>query len=188
MISRYGGIAALTVLVLCCSCGYHLGGGDLVRKYHSINVPYVEGDLEGILTDSLIKELTTRGGFQYCRSGGMLTLCVELIDFREENIGFRYDREADDTLTKNVIPAETRLKGLAEVTIIDNCSGCCILGPDLVSAFIEYDHDYYSNHGGANVFSLGQLNDIELAQKVAYRPMFRKLARAITTHVIHGWE
>jgi len=177
--------------IFCCmflnSCGYRFGCGGVLCQYESICVPYVEGDHDGHLTAELIKEFEASGVIKYCHQAADVVLEVKLLDFREENIGFRYDHDSTGNLTDNVIPSETRLTVLAEVIVTERCSHESIFGPDLISTSVDYDHDYYSNHGGANVFSLGQLNDIDLAQQMAYRPLVRALARRITEHVINNW-
>ena len=184
---RFSAVIISLCGLLLCGCGYHLGEGSLLSQYDTVCVPYIEGDHDGRLTEALVKNLEISGAIKYCHKDADVILKIKLLDFREENIGFRYDCNKEGTLTDNVIPSETRLTVLAEVTAIDSCSSCEIFGPDLLSASIDYDHDYYSNHGGVNVFSLGQLNDIDLAQQVAYRPLVRELAKRITDHVINSW-
>lgn len=178
----------LLVLLFLTSCGgYKTGYGSSIACYNSICIPYVEGDHDGHLTSQLIREVESSGAIKFCSTGADLVLGVKLLDFREENIGFRYDTNKQGELTDNVIPSETRLTVLAEVTVCERCSDRVVIGPDLLSTSIEYDHDYYTNDGGVNVFSLGQLNDIDLAGQVAYRPLVRALAERITDHVINSW-
>jgi len=179
-------VALLVLLVTACS-GYQAGYGSTVACYKTICVPYVEGDHDGRLTSELIYEIESSGAIKFCSTGADLVLSVKLLDFREENIGFRYDTNKLGELTDNVIPSETRLTVLAEVTVCERCSDRAVIGPDLLSTSIEYDHDYYTNDGGVNVFSLGQLNDIDLAGQVAYRPLVRALAQRVTDHVINSW-
>lgn len=181
------GIAGLFILLVTASCGYQWGDGAAVSCYRTVCVPYVRGDQEGRVTNALIKKMSASGTLRYCHKGGDLVLQVKLIDFREENIGFRYDRNANGELTENVIPTETRVTALAEVTVTERCSDCVVVGPDLVTTFVDYDHDYYSNHGGINVFSLGQLNDLDLARQEAYRPLSEALAERIVDHVNNAW-
>jgi hypothetical protein len=180
----------LTLLIICLTlsgCGYRWGADSEILHDRTLSVPFIEGDCEGELTAEVIRELIATGEVEYSHHCGELTLEVRLIDLREENIGFRYDREGAGQLTNTVIPSEARLTALAEVTVTKSVNGVIMIGPDLVTASIEYDHDYYSNQGGVNLFSLGQLNDIDLAKQAARRPLYRALGRAIAQHVIHSW-
>jgi outer membrane lipopolysaccharide assembly protein LptE/RlpB len=177
----------LLVFLFLSSCGYHFGQGTLSEQYSSINVPYVEGDQEGELTAELIKQFKCSGAFNQSFNGGALLLKVKILDFREKNIGFRYDQTNDDEYIKSIIPAETRLIAIAEITLIDECSGECILGPLRISTSVDYDHEYYSSRNGVNIFSLGQLTDSDEAKDAAYHPLNVALAQKIVDYIINSW-
>jgi hypothetical protein len=171
----------------CTACGYHYGNNELETQYSSISIPYIEGDLDGEFTIELTKQIAKESRLKYCDEDGDIELHVCIVDNREEYIGFRYDRESSGELKNNLIPSEGRHALIAEVTLIDAFCGTVIRGPDMISARIEYDHDYYTNLSGVNVFSLGQLNDIDLAQKMARRSLARNLSKNIVNHLLHGW-
>jgi len=147
----------------------------------------VQGDEDGDLTAAVIRELSASGGFAYCNSGGDLLLKIKISDSRDENIGFRYDRDKEGRLTRSVIPTETRQTVVAEVSVIDARSCCCLLGPALITASVDYDHDFYSSRDGVNVFSLGQLSDVDEARDAVKRPVNRLLARRIVNFVSESW-
>lgn len=169
------------------SCGYQFGSGTQA-PVRTLSVPYVIGDTDGSLTASLINYLSRSGVFEYRQSDGAGILKVKLLDFRDENIGFRYDRNQNGRLTKSIIPTETRLSGLAEVVVVDACSGCILLGPTVISTSVEFDHEYYSSRDGINVFSLGQLTDIDEARDAAQsEPLNQELARMIVDYLINSW-
>lgn len=169
------------------SCGYSWGTGGCVEQYCSICIPYVEGDYEGHLTNFLIHEISSKGHLRYQHSGGQLILEVTIRDLRIDNVGFRYDRQGDGFSIDTVVPTETRLTALAEVSVRESCSDSVVIGPDLVTASVVFDHDFYSNQGGVNVFSLGQLNNLDLAEQEAYRPLYRELARRVREHIYASW-
>lgn len=171
------------------SCGYRYGQGGLSAEYRTISVPYVENDKDGLLTAALVRQISARGAFQYLRDGGDLILKVIIIDFSEENIGFRYDRNKEGRISKyrDIIPTETRLTALAEVSVIDPCSGCIVLGPVRLTASVDFDHDYYSSRDAVNTFSLGQLSDIDEALDAAHRPLNEALARKIVDYLADSW-
>ena len=180
-------VALLLLLTLTGCAGYQVGTGGSLEEYCTICVPYIEGDHNGTLTSQVVREISTSSPLRYTRTGGQLVLNVCFLDLREENIGFRYDRDKGTNTTDNVIPAETRYTAMVEVTVSDQRTGCDIVGPDKMSVSVDFDHDYYSNHGGVNVSSLGQLNDLDLAHEVARRPLYRVLARRIVEHISNAW-
>lgn len=169
-------------------CGYRFGqGGCTAVGYDTISVPFVCGDEDGSLTAAVIKEIERSGTLKYVSSGGSLILKINLLDLRDENIGFRYDRNKEGKLTRSVIPTETRLKAIAEVCVVDACGGNTILGPVILSTSIDFDHDYYSSHNGINIFSLGQLTDYDDARDAVRNPLNKALGRKIVEYVNESW-
>jgi hypothetical protein len=164
-----------------------MGQGELSRRYQTISVPYVQGDLEGVLTKDVIRELSFNSPFIYENEGGDLILNIKIIETCEENIGFRYDRHKDGRLRHNIIPTETRLRLLAEVNIIDAefCSPVC--ENIVLESFYEFDHDYYSSRNAVNIFSLGQLTDYDEAYDAALKPAYAELAKKIVTYLNNVW-
>lgn len=181
-------LAVLSVFCLS-SCGYRCGSGceGLSSRYATISVPYVEGDQDGSLTSAIIKEITRSGAFDYRSCGGALTLLVKQIDVCEDNIGFRYDRKKRGKLTQDIIPTETRMTIVAEVSVVETVSCCTLLGPVRLSASVDYDHDYYSSRDGINIFSLGQLSDFDEAYDAVQVPLHREIAQKIVDYVTQSW-
>lgn len=177
----------LCCLFVCTSCQYQFGQGDLSEQYSTISIPYVEGDDEGELTTEVIHAISSSGGFKYLTCGGDLTLKIKLIEMYDENIGFRYDRHKDGKLKKGTIPTETRLYARVEVVVLETSSGVILRGPTLITTSIDFDHDYYYNRNSVNIFSLGQLNDIDEAQEAACHPLNKRLAEKITDYVLNSW-
>lgn len=169
------------------SCRYQFGYGDLSHCYATISIPYVEGDQKGQLTTELIEKFSTSGAFRYVSCGGDLILKIKLIEFGEENIDFCYDRKKRGCLKKSIIPTETRLKAIAEVQLIEGKTGKVIRGPMRVMARVEFDHTYYTIRDEMNIFSLGQLNDIDAARDAVMCPLNRHLAERIADYIIHSW-
>jgi hypothetical protein len=177
-----------SLLVLClCGCGYRFGQGTIPSTYRTISVPYICGDEEGILTAAVIREFEQSGGLRVVDSGAQLLAQINLIDLSDENIGFRYDRKNGGRLTHHVIPTETRMIATARFSVVDVCSSKTILGPVILSANVDFDHDYYTSRNGVNVFSLGQLNDIDAARSAVIVPLSRVLARKIVEYVNESW-
>lgn len=180
--------AFLIVLILLCgSCGYRVGESGPLVAYRSISVPYVEGDLRGELTAALIRELTATGGFDYCAEGGSLELQVRLLEVREDNVGFRYYRNQQGRRTHSVIPTETRLNAVVEVTVIETLSNKTLVGPISITASVDFDHDYYSSRNAVNIYSLGQVTDYDAAYETAFRPLNLAIARKVASYLKDCW-
>lgn len=181
-------ILTLAVTLLC-SCGYRLGPVEgVIDRYASISVPYVEGDQNGALTAAIVKELVKSGKLEYrYASDGRFTLKVVLLDIDEDNIGFRYDRKKRGALTDDVIPTEERITMTVEVSVIDAYSCQTVLGPVNLSASVDYDHDYYFSRDGVNIFSLGQLTDLDTAYDAVQTPLNQVMAEKIIDYVTQSW-
>lgn len=167
-------------------CGYHVAMQPYAGK--TISVSYVEGDKDGALTAALIRELCASNTFQYVSERGEVNLFVKIIDLRDENIGFRYYRKQNSgKLTNSVVPTETRLWIRAEISLIDSCTGKYVLGPALIETYADFDHDYYLNLHGINVFSLGQLSDVDSAHEAVWEPLNKLLSQKIVDYVSNSW-
>lgn len=184
-------IRLFAITLLCAftltGCGYSFGQGGLAEQYNSISVPIVQGDRDGVITASIIRKITESGAYKYRNSDGALILHVKVVDISDQNIGFRYDREKGGELDNTIIPTETRLTAVAEVWAVDRCSCCTVLGPVLIRACVDFDHDYYNSRDGINVFSLGQLSDYDEAYDAAQRPLSEALATKIVDYVNESW-
>lgn len=176
-------IFILAHIFICAGCGYRFVQDGPPGYQRTISVPYVIGDLDGELTSSIIKEISVSGFFRYKNESGNMILLVEIVDSRDDNIGFRYDRKKDNDLKNSIIPDETRMIVSVDVSVVDSASGEVLFAPVRLTADIEFDHYFYSSHEGVNVFSLGQYTDIDAAQDAAQRPLNRRLARKIVDYL-----
>jgi len=178
-----------TICLLFSGCGYQhgLGREGLPYRYATISVPYVIGDQDGTLTSAVVKEITRSGSFEYRNWGGALTLNIKQINLSEENIGFRYDRKKRGKLTQDTIPTEARITIVVEVSVVEAASCCTVLGPVRLSASVDYDHDYYSSRDGINIFSLGQLSDLEEAYDAVQTPLNIAIAEKIVDYISQSW-
>lgn len=183
---RYFCFCVLISLLLT-GCGYHSGQGCIPEVYQTISIPYVQGDIDGDLTAALVKQFSQSGGLAYRRCGAELFLKVRIIDTREENIGFRYDRQKGGRLDHTIIPTEMRMTLIAEFSVCKTCSGESILGPVIISASKDFDHDYYTSRDSVNIFSLGQLTDVDDAKDGIQAPLNQELAKKIVDYVNEAW-
>ncbi len=168
-------------------CHYQWGYGELSQHYSTFSVPYIDGDAKGELTAEVIKKLSTSGALRYSNDHGDLTLKIKVIELSDENIDFRYDRKKRGHLKKSIIPTETRVKALVEVTLIETVTEQVIKGPTRISASVDFDHSYYSSWHAINIFSLGQLSDVDAARDAVMHPLNRQLAERIVDYIINSW-
>ncbi|MBI2810201.1 MAG: hypothetical protein HYX67_05160 [Candidatus Melainabacteria bacterium] len=188
---------ALLSLFLLTGCGYRFEGSEAEAGPVTITVPYIKGDLEGVLNNEIVRALSTSGQFECVQSGGALTLEAAILSEGDDRVGYRYDRDPTNGKRRtNIIGTENRLNVTAEVKLIDAHSGELLMGPQQVKAFTVYD--YYDNNSikdltfiGPNGqpqkvldFSLGQLDSVEGAHDDSFTPLFRMLAQKIVDGVI----
>lgn len=169
------------------SCQYKFGFSDQSPYYSTITIPHVQGDLKGELTAEVIKKMSSSGAYRYVNCGSDYTLKITLLDTTEQNIDYRYDRKKTGKLKKNIVPTESRFISRVEVTLINTGTGKIVKGPACISASAEFDHTYYTTRDKINVFSLGQLNDIDVARDAAKTPLNRELAERIVDYVVNSW-
>lgn len=179
-------LMTLSLLVVT-SCGYQWGQGTALGRGRTLSIPYVEDDWDGQLTAALVQEITRAGTFLYRPHGGSLTLVVNNVDLWNENIGFRYDRNKRGQFESRVIPDEGRLSLAADISVVETSSGATVLAPVRLSSSVDFDHDYYDNRDGVNVFSLGQLTDYEEAYDAAQRPLFQRFAQKVSDYLNNAY-
>lgn len=189
VLSRIGlkAVSFLAIALSSTSCGYQMGTGETLSPCRTMQVPLVKGDIDGSLTQEVVKELAQRGCLLSQSNTCNLVLHIELLEIWDEDIGFRYDRNKKGKLTHSIVPVETRVFAKAEVYLEDGLRGCTLLGPVRIEAWHDYDNDYYYSQNGVNVFSLGELSDYETSKEAAKRPLYRALSRKIADYVLVSW-
>lgn len=172
------------------SCGYHLSdASDLIRRRVTIQVPYIQGDVEGRLTSELIRQLAA-AGFCYTSSSSDRILIAQLQWCREDYIGYQYERAAAQTQQqadanpsgqpiRRLLPNERRSFANLEFSLTDCQKRNCLLGPLRVFACIDYDFDPLNTDNRVTVFSLGQLTSIDEAHDVSVDLLYRELAKKV---------
>jgi hypothetical protein len=179
--------ACFLILFALAACGYQFSCEDCEGSRRTLSIATIDGDWDGNLTTNLAEYISRSGCYAFQSCGGDLSLEVNLIDFRDENIGFRYDRKRNGELRNSVIPTETRVSVDAEVILREACSGNIVLGPVRLTANFDYDHEFYSGLKATNIFSLGQLTPYDAADDIVYRPLNKVLAQKIIDFITDSW-
>ncbi|MDX8431076.1 MAG: hypothetical protein SNF33_04650 [Candidatus Algichlamydia australiensis] len=175
------------------SCGYHLAQ----NTNPTITVPYIKGDIDGRLTTALAYSISAETPLQYQVSSGRYQLIGEILTSSYEKTGFQYDR--DETTGKRI----NRLNQIEErktvelrVELIDTLTGTTLLGPEVVTSSTDYDfvdsdsiQDLsLTSQTGRPIsvlqFSMGQLGAFEDARGEASHPIYRKLAKRISSAIL----
>jgi hypothetical protein len=140
------------------------------------------------LLTAVIKQFALSGSLRYVEEDGDLILQIKYLETDDDNIGYRYDRKKRGGLKKTILPSETRITALVEVQLIDALTQRVVRPLTRLNASVDLDHTYYSNRHGVNIFSLGQLNDIDAAKDMAIQgPLNRIIAEKITEYILNSW-
>lgn len=182
----------LFVFLVFSSCSYKY---NLQNEFEgkSINIPYVEGDIDGQLTEALVYHLSASGLFEYKHGSSDYKLQVIVQSLTNDKIGYKRDRYKDGETRKNLMPIENRENISVEVLLKSNLSGKSVWGPKIITADIDYDYSeqdslkdlaFIDSHGEKYTilsYSLGQMESIYSAQDSALRPLYNRLAKNIVS-------
>ena len=176
------------LLLFLTACGYRFGRGEILERYSTVCVPFVEGDNQGLFTATLIRTLAAKGSVAYRSSGADLALRVSLLPPSDTNIGFMFaPKKKREEISKIVVSNEARLGIGARIMVIDRRTGCPLLGPLEVWSSVDYDFEPDLSNINENAFSLGQLEMHNIAQEAAFFPLYAMLAEKIVDYVNNSW-
>ncbi len=179
------------------ACGYRFAGSSN-GQIETLSIPYVRDDIEGQLTDQLIKAFATSGNFSYSNEGGQLELRVAVNRRQTTPIGWRYQRDTDGSIDKELVPVEGRLKLAVDVELFDSRTEETVFGPVTISALADYDYyetdvvqdlSFIDSAGVRQTsikFSLGQLDSSEGAFDAAYQDVSCRLAKKIVDRILRA--
>lgn len=170
----------LSLMLLISSCGYHL---DWNSDQETMTVPYACGDQDGYFTNALTEAIHCSGQFRIVNSEGKYLLQTALKNCREEGIGFHYTKDNEGNISRTIIPNESRYYLSATFSLIDCSKNCILLGPVDLDVTVDFDHEYDSSPNKINVFSQGQLTDIETARITVHEIAVRQLAKKIVDYL-----
>lgn len=174
--------------LLCSSCGYRWAN----EGETAISIPYIQGDRYGIFTSQLIRQINESSKFTFSNFNGDYCLKVSIVEVTYDQIGWRRDFLLDNgVLQDNIRPTEERKNMKVEIRLEQSGSGEPILGPTIISAYVDYDYldqdalqdlafvDPATGTTTVLQFSLGQLETIESAQEASLIPLFQLLSQKI---------
>ena len=162
------------------ACSQYTQQSNFCAEGISIEIPYVQGDSSGILTDRVIEEFASTFPGQLA-DHAPVALQVKWLGEQENNIGFQYEKNDQGEIQEKIIPNENRIKASVEVKLIDKLSGKTLLGPEIVTASNEYDFDFDAIKNQEMPQSLGQLNGLNEARLSARSVLASSLAKKIVS-------
>jgi Lipopolysaccharide-assembly len=186
------------LLFLLLSCSYHLGRSECPQR-RTLCISYAKEDSSGFFTSELIKQVSHSSNLEYQYSKAPYSLNLTINSENVSQIGYKYDRNNENVRQNNLKATEGRIKVIATVVIVDNCTQENVFGPFEVSEYGDFDYvdqDSLSDLSFINPqnqrttvlsFSLGQLESIDSAKEAALKPLYQKLAKKIVDAISAYW-
>lgn len=175
----YKNILFISLLFFTSSCGYHFVTKSSISS--TLSIPYIEGDLDGELTNIVIQKITALGYSILSSENSDFIIQARIKSDRVDPIGFQFDPNCKEN--KRVITNENRRTLLLEFSILSTKTKEKFLGPYFIKESIDYDFqdDYPCQDSTVNQqsylnFSLGQLDNREAAFSASANPLFHKTA------------
>ena len=188
-------------MFLCVACGYQVAQDGGVYSAQTIFVPYVKNDIDGRLTDALIKAVDLSNQFVYARNGGWI-LEAQIISDQTENIGYQYDRKpVTGKRIDRLVPNEACRLVKVRFSLIQRATGQSVYGPIDVVQGADFDFadpdslrdtsfiDIENIRRSSLFFSLGQFDSMAGAKEDVVTPLYWALAKKIVLGVEHlNWH
>ena len=175
--------------LLMVGCGYHISNDNLISSIPTISVPYIKGDKDGMLTEAVIKEISSSDCLSYTSGTGALILEGVITGEDTENLGYQYDRHPKSGKRFNrLVPNEQRKEIKVRISLIDSQSQKIAYGPFEIVAGNDYDFvnsDSLTDTSFVNIdqqresvlfYSLGQLDSNQGASSNSFVPIYKKMA------------
>lgn len=182
----YKSIIIIVICFLSSSCGYHF----LTKPKTSptLAIPYIQGDLDGEVTNILIQKMTELGYFIPVSGISDFIIQAQVKSDRVDVIGFQFDPKYIED--KRVIANENRRSIELEFSILSGRTREKLFGPYLIKESIDYDFlddcpckDSIQSQQSSLNFSLGQLDSREGAFSSCASPLFHKVTDRISRKI-----
>lgn len=180
----------IVIIIICClnsSCGYHFLNKTNVP--YTIFIPYIEGDMDGNLTNILIQRIANLGYFTPVSGASDFIIQARIKSNVIDAIGFQFTPKNRD---RNIIANENRHTIEIEFSILSGKTQEKLFGSYFIKESIDYDFlDQYpckdcSQREESTVhFSLGQLDSREGALSSSTAPLFHKITDKISRIVLY---
>lgn len=170
----------IILILICCfnsSCGYHFL--NKTKFPYTIFIPYIEGDIDGSLTNIFIQKMTDLGYFKPVSGISDFIIQARINSNLVEPIGFHF---ASKTKDRNLVANENRHTIALEFSVLSGTTQEKLFGPYFIKEFVDYDflEQYPCNISTKKEesivnFSLGQLDSREGGLSSSADPLFHKI-------------
>ncbi len=192
-------IKQLVFLILLTSCSYQLEQrGSFSENIATLSIPFIKGDLDGKLTEAIIKQIAYAGDYRYVSHEGDYLLEINILSDNNDQIGYQYDRASGSgKLIKHLEPNEGRRGITVNIQLIHAITQAILLPLTQVSAYSDFDFvdsDSIQDVSFMNLrgtrdsvlsYSLGQLDSKEGALDAASYPLYQALGKKIALGLQH---
>ncbi|MGL4348250.1 MAG: hypothetical protein ACRCSV_02155 [Chlamydiales bacterium] len=171
----------IIIIVLCflsSSCRYHFLSKPNISS--TVFIPYIEGDIDGDLTNVFIQKITALGYFTPVSENSDFIIQAQVKSDKSDPIGFQFDPKYKED--KRVIPNENRRSIELVFSILSGKTREKLFGPYFIKESIDYDflddylcEDTIQTQQSYLNFSLGQLDNREAAFSTCGHPLFHKV-------------
>ena len=182
---RYFFLLGICLFTTSC-CGYRFSSSSL-NKYESISIPLAKNDLHGTFTTALAQKIKEKSTIKLSLCHSDLHLRIELSEWSEENVDYRYAEKENKPLSRFVVPVGARLQRTAIIELLDISQGCRLLGPYTVTSYLTYDFQSDFVRREVHAFSLSQLEMHEIAQEEALKRLDQLLAEKVVDSLLYCW-
>jgi hypothetical protein len=162
------------------SCGYKPYRTPLTESGQTITVNYVEGDINGKLTEEIINEVARNIPLVYVNKEADFVLNVKILNYKEKNVSFTFKNE-----DKKSFANEKRGVLRASFELTNTLTGRTVIGPIEVKAEedFDFDQDPGSEAGKVNLFGV-----LDMGQDSSKEPLYKGIAQKITNYVLAYWQ
>lgn len=180
----------IVIIIICClnsSCGYRFLNKANVP--YTTYVPYIEGDMDGNLTNTLIQRMADLGYFTPISGVSDFIIQARVKSNVIDPIGFQF---APKNIDRNIIANENRHTIELEFSILSGKTQEKLFGSYFIKESIDYDFldqypcKYSTQREESTVnFSLGQLDSREGALSSSIDPLFHKITDKMSRIILY---
>lgn len=170
-----------TVLILLfTSCGYAPYHTPLAESGQTISVNYVEGDIDGKLTEEVVNRVARNIPLVYVNKEADFVLDVKILKYKEKGVSYTFrgaERKAFANEKRGVLTASFELT--------NTLTGKRVIGPVTVKAEEEFDYD---QDPGSDVGQFNLLGMLDMGQDPSKEPLYAVLAEKIMNYILAYWQ
>lgn len=161
------------------ACGYRSYNTPFTDSAQTISVNFVEGDINGRLTESLIEELVRKIPLEYVNKDPDFLLNAKVEKYFEKNVSYTFNKEQEKSFGNEK-------RAILEVSfeLLNTLTGKKVVGPVQVQAEVDFDYD---QDPSVSVRHMGVVGLVDMSQDSSKDPLFRKVSEKIVGYMLAFW-